>query len=498
MKNDICLSLIDKRLSARLHVIIGNMVEKRSCILRKLSGCWGEEMGIWRFLKNTRFGWESLRLDCVSQISEKVAGRHVLCIQDSSTISLQASVSKRKGFGRMGSTGDHPGIVVHPGLVLDAAQGSCLGISDIQIHDGQRAFPGVSKKSLEHRQAEAKTKKTGIWLQSGKASRERLQKASHMTHIADREGDFFEMLFEFSQKKVPNEDFIVRSNKDRQLGHRQKPGHAPYKGQPNICVATGQEGQPVIVKHRSLMSELLGKLPVRAITKMKLPATHKRESRMATFAIRFVPEVPICRPNKIGGRTYEGEPLPGSVRIAVVEVQEITEGLTHDQTPVYWRLYTSHAVNSAEDALEIVKWYTWRWKIELLFAATKSNGLNLEYALIEHAERLKKLAILVLMAAVQVIQLIQARDGQTDQLINEVFTEDEVLLLKRINPKLEGKTLLQKNPHADHTLAFAAWVIARLGSWKGYKTHRPPGIKTMSRGLQVFYQIKEAADLLSG
>lgn len=214
--------------------------------------------------------------------------------------------------------------------------------------------------------------------------------------------------------------------------------------------------------------------------------------------IRFAQHLLLCRVHKIAARTYEGHPLPGSVRISVVEAREITPNLPVGEAPIRWLLYTSHAVNSLEKALQIVKWYTWRWKIELLFAVTKSRGLDLEHALIEHAARLKKLAILVLMAAVQVIQLLQSRDGQTEQLITEVFTEEEATLLKQINPKLEGKTELLKNPHTNHALAFATWIIARLGGWKGYKSHRPPGIKTIARGLNIFYQIKLANQFLSG
>jgi hypothetical protein len=120
----------------------------------------------------------------------------------------------------------------------------------------------------------------------------------------------------------------------------------------------------------------------------------------------------------------------------------------------------------------------------------------LECALVEYGDKLKKLAILVLMAAIQVIQLLQARDGQSQQMITDCFSQEEIELIKQLNPKLEGNTQKQKNPHPPQSLAFATWVIARLGGWKGLKSQRPPGIKTISRGLMAFFKIKYAKKLL--
>jgi hypothetical protein len=53
----------------------------------------------------------------------------------------------------------------------------------------------------------------------------------------------------------------------------------------------------------------------------------------------------------------------------------------------------------------------------------------------------------------------------------------------KINPKLEGKTALLKNPHPPHSLAFAAWVIARLGGWKHcIISERLPCVDTAAMG----------------
>ncbi|MEM6717279.1 MAG: IS4 family transposase, partial [Cyanobacteria bacterium P01_C01_bin.147] len=51
---------------------------------------------------------------------------------------------------------------------------------------------------------------------------------------------------------------------------------------------------------------------------------------------------------------------------------------------------------------------------------------------------------------------------------------------------LNGRTAKQQNPHPTASLAWAAWMIARLGGWSGYRSQRPHGIVTFERGLQVF------------
>jgi hypothetical protein len=93
------------------------------------------------------------------------------------------------------------------------------------------------------------------------------------------------------------------------------------------------------------------------------------------------------------------------------------------------------------------------------------------------------------------MQLVNAREN-TETLISIAFDEKEVKLLEKVNAKFEGKTEKQKNPHPKDKLAFASWVIARLGGWKGYQKGRPPGPITMLNGLMRFQHYLEAADLL--
>ncbi|MDE0410466.1 MAG: transposase, partial [Alphaproteobacteria bacterium] len=60
--------------------------------------------------------------------------------------------------------------------------------------------------------------------------------------------------------------------------------------------------------------------------------------------------------------------------------------------------------------------------------------------------------------------------------------------LEAVPATLEGGTERQKNPHPPGSLAFAAWVCARLGGWTGY--YGKPGPVVMLKGLYEFRAIQ--------
>ncbi len=153
---------------------------------------------------------------------------------------------------------------------------------------------------------------------------------------------------------------------------------------------------------------------------------------------------------------------------------------------MHWLLLTTHELGSTADAWQIVAWYKLRWLIEQLFRSLKSQGLQIEDSQLRTADRLKKLVAIAAKAAAIVIQLVQARDGRDSQPASFAFSAEEIAVIDAINKTLQGKTVLQKNPHRHRTLAWAAWVIAKLGGWSGYASHKPPGPITFHNGLAHF------------
>jgi len=109
--------------------------------------------------------------------------------------------------------------------------------------------------------------------------------------------------------------------------------------------------------------------------------------------------VKIQRPDKLNGQDY-----PPSVTLYAVEALEVNPPA--GQEPIHWRLLTTHQVVCLEQALQIIRWYTWRWRIEQLFATLKTAGLNVEATQLESVAAIQRLTVLALSLAVRILQLL--------------------------------------------------------------------------------------------
>ena len=148
---------------------------------------------------------------------------------------------------------------------------------------------------------------------------------------------------------------------------------------------------------------------------------------------------------------------------------------------------------SLEQARRTVDLYRKRWTIEEFFRTLKSAGFDIEEADIGDPQVMIRFVAAAAVATVTIMQLVRARDGTTDEQLVEAFEPDDKAVLEVLSIQLEGATERQKNPHPKGTLAFAAWVIARLGGWTAY--YGKPGPKVMRIGLEDFRRIKYGTTL---
>jgi hypothetical protein len=415
------------------------MVLRASVCVRRISGgLRSREVRFGRFLENGKVTIERLIDGWSEQTAPAAAGRHVLAIQDTSEINFRTTAANRRGLGEIGK-GVGRGVLAHAMLALDADTGSCLGLvaGRIWTRKGRVIVPH-NERALEDRESER-------WVCTGIAAKKVLADAAMVTIIGDRESDFYAA---WATLPGPNFHLISRSMHDR-------------------CLADGS----------SLFAASKNFKVVETRT-MELRARVKRPARSATLNLRFG-QVVLRRPKGAAHRH-----LPSSVTVTLVELFEPHPPKNAER--VHWRLLTTHDVPDAAAAWRIVHWYKQRWTIEQLWRLLKLQGLRLEDSQLATAEGLIKLTAIATKAAAITLQLLQARDGNSVEPASVAFPQREIAVLDATNTRIEGKTALQKNPHPKYSLAWASWIIARLGGWDGYRSSKPPGPITYRHGLEHF------------
>jgi hypothetical protein len=417
------------------------MVAGKDVCLRRLSkGDRALEVRFNRFLGSAKVTAEHIIESWSESTVAAVAGRHVLAIQDTSEIHFNTTPQRRRGLGEIGKGNNH-GVLLHPMLAVDADNGTCLGLlsGELWTREGRR--------TVSHDLRELSDKESQRWISNAVAAKPLLVGATMVTLLGDRESD----IFAFYASAAEQHYYVIsRSMHDRKL--------------------TDSAGLYET-------SNAMAKVEQRTIL---LLARAQRPARLAHLELRFG-AVELARPQAKSLRY-----LPESLPLAVVDVREVNAGPGVE--PLHWRLLTSHQVATADDAWRIVEWYKQRWIIEQFFRVLKTQGFRLEDSQIGTADRLLKLVAIAAKAAVITIQLLQARDGG-EQPAHIAFNASEVAALTALNQQLEARSKRLKNPHPPHHLAWAAWIIGRLGGWDGYQSSKPPGPITFKNGLEYFHAV---------
>jgi hypothetical protein len=104
----------------------------------------------------------------------------------------------------------------------------------------------------------------------------------------------------------------------------------------------------------------------------------------------------------------------GHAPLPVWAVHVLEEQPPAGAEPVEWMLLTSEPVTNLEEAQRIVDWYTRRWVIEEWHKALKT-GCRVEASQLDQAADLMRLAAVLSVVAVRLIQLRDLADPGTPQ-----------------------------------------------------------------------------------
>jgi len=399
-----------------------------------------------RLLHHGAVSVEGMAAHAAEATSRRVSGLDIAVVQDTSEVVLGGR-ELGKDYGPVGRGGATRGYLLHAALAVEVGSGALLGLAGLNIWTRS----GGSKVSARRsRTTNAKESQRWIETMEGQVALLRAQ-AARVTLVADAESDIYELF----ARRPAGIDVLVRAGQNRK-------------------VSAAAEAPDRLFALADSWPELGG-------VTVELRAIPGRRARRAKLAVR-ASEAELCRP-----RNGADPALPKTLALGLVDLREVDAPV--GQKPLHWRLLTSRQVTSLEQAQRTADLYRQRWVIEEFFRTLKSAGFQLDQAEISHPRAMLNFAAACSLAAVTIMQLVQARDGNTGQPLAHAFEPGEQPLIEALSAKLEGKTLRQKNPHPKGSLAFVAWVVGRLGGWTGY--YGKPGPFVMAIGLTKLAAAKQ-------
>jgi len=439
--------LDDLRLIYRGNRIMAELFSRGVHSIRQLSVDDASAKGFYRFLRNDRVSEDDIVSNLSANCKAACKGKYVVCIQDSTEINLSSHGNRIKKDGHIGTTNARNekglGFLLHPSLVLDAAECIPYGYADIKIWNRPLVFK--SKHERNYSSLPMEEKESYKWIEVSRNTKSALGGVvAGMVIVQDREGDIYEQFAVVPDRET---DLLVRARTNRTLADKTKLFS---------CLSDGQ---------------------LRGTYELAVGAGAGRKKRTARIEVRYR-EVEIRR------TAAASKGAPASVRLTLIEAREVGYG---GADRICWRLLTTMAVNDIQAARACIEWYSWRWTVEEVFKILKKEGYNMEASELEYASSVRKMCLLVMEVVIKLFLMRLAyAEPEVALGADTCFTEDEQQFLEHQIAHLEGKTEKQKNPYRTRDLKRYVWAIARLGGWKGYESNRHPGITTLWTGLKYF------------
>lgn len=434
-------SLGDRRLSRRLVSIAA--VKARNPT-KPFSECADGELaymqGYHRFLEHPDRDAVSMEAILAPHRQRTVkrmrSEKRVLCVQDTTTLDY-SSLAGCVGLGPTGANGSGVrgrGLRLHSTLAL-TANGLPLGILNSECV--ARKFYGKGNKE-KRRRLPFEQKEGYRWLAGIKACEETADELpqARLVCVMDREADIFEL---FSHNRDARKvHLLVRVARDRRSDSA------------------------------GTMFEEIGRLPVHELVRINLPKRRNSKRRLvepyADLQIRYKPiTLPVPKHKKRAGLT----PVP----LWLVHATEPNP--PPSTTPIDWYLFSTEQIDSVDRALQALREYSRRWRIEEWHKVLKS-GCKVEDIIAEDAEAIRRLVAINMVIAWRVMLMVLLGREQPDLPPDILFSNIELQVLTRF-----AQTSRYRTPD---TLADAVWLTAKLGGYLGRKSDPPPGAIVMWRG----------------
>ena len=443
----------DERLNKRFLSMAKKIDEKPEASIPEVFESWGDTKAAYRFFDNERVTPSAMLYPHAQQTVRRVQEKEtVLVIQDTSFFTY-GHHKKTKGLGKFTGTTktygrkfENTGIIMHTAYAIDT-MGVPLGILDQELF--VRSPDNISRSTVPdfvRKMLPIELKESVKWINPIQHISLLFPASStiKLVHVCDREGDFFDLFWTATDYEV---SILVRAGHDRVIG---KPTRS--KKTVNERLFERAKSQPE-----------LGYLEV------EVQGNDKRKDRTARVAIR--------------SGTFELFPSrhhpaatcdpPRRLSLYFVYVTEIEP--PPGQEALEWLLITDLPSETLESAVEKVKWYQKRFRIETFHKILKS-GFRVQECRIATANRLKKYLTFMSILSWRIHWMTWISRTEPSMSAREILNSDEIDVLQSHFTKgqsVRGSPL---------TVAQALKQIAQLGGFLNRKSDGEPGPIVIWRG----------------
>ena len=162
------------------------------------------------------------------------------------------------------------------------------------------------------------------------------------------------------------------------------------------------------------------------------------------------------------------------IELTVIYAQE--RGTPKNRERIDWRLLTDLPVETPDQAIEKLRWYALRWKIEVFHKILKS-GCRVEESRLRTAERLVRLIAVCCILSWRIFWMTMINRTQPDATPTTAITQLELDFLDQLQPA--DPTALVEPPRLGHYII----KIAKLGGYLARARDPAPGNIVIWRGL---------------
>ncbi len=210
------------------------------------------------------------------------------------------------------------------------------------------------------------------------------------------------------------------------------------------------------------------------------------QKRMATITVKWLGDIILTPPYRKNKESQK------PITVNMIYVQEINE--PKGVKPINWKLLTSLEITSMENALSIINFYSYRWRIETFHYILK-QGCKVESLQLEQEHNLKNaISLYSLMACRLLTMMYLSREKPNAKIADIGFTNNQYSHLCNY---LEKSYRIKIDAHVKEqpTVESFTQLVGILG---GYQKHNKgfPGIKVLWRGMKELLTILNCFNII--